>query len=244
MSEWKEYRLGDLTEWYSGGTPAKKKKEYWNGDIPWISASSMGGSRYKDSDLKITSEGLNAGSRLVPMDSILLLVRGSTLHQRVPVGITLRPVAFNQDVKAIRIKEDVLKYEIIDSWFLLYWLISKERELLNIVENTGIGAGKFDTKQLQDLIVNVPPKEERERIVATAKSIDDKIELNQQINQTLEQIAQAIFKSWFVDFEPVKAKIAAKKAGRPRTKKSKPVHPPATPRNSTVNKIPLALKRP
>ncbi|MCD6533406.1 MAG: restriction endonuclease subunit S [Deltaproteobacteria bacterium] len=213
-AKWKEYRLGDLTDWYSGGTPSKKRDEYWNGDIPWISASSMYGSRYSDSKLKITEEGLKAGSKIVPEDTVLLLVRGSSLHQRIPVGISLRPVSFNQDVKGIRIKDNVLKDEILDPWFLLYWLISQQYNLLQMVENTGIGAGKFDTKQLQDLILKVPDKEERELIVATAKSIDDKIELNRCINQTLEQIAQAIFKSWFVDFEPVKAKIAAKENGR------------------------------
>ena len=60
----------------------------------------------------------------------------------------------------------------------------------------------------------IPPKEIRKQIGDILRSIDDKIELNRQINQTLEQIAQAIFKSWFVDFEPVKAKIAAKQNGQ------------------------------
>lgn len=123
------------------------------------------------------------------------------------------PVAFNQDVKALRIKKKFNDCDLIDPWFLLYWFISKENDLLNIVENTGIGAGKFDTKQLQDLPILVPPQSERKKITAIAKSIDDKIELNRQINQTLEQIAQAIFKSWFVDFDPVKAKIWANENG-------------------------------
>lgn len=57
----------------------------------------------------------------------------------------------------------------------------------------------------------IPPKEMRKKIGEILCSIDDKIQLNHQINQTLEQIAQALFKSWFVDFDPVKAKINAKK---------------------------------
>ena len=59
-----------------------------------------------------------------------------------------------------------------------------------------------------------PPKRNEKKIVSFAKAVDDKILLNGQINQTLEQIAQTIFKSWFVDFEPVKAKIEAKAVGR------------------------------
>ena len=101
---------------------------------------------------------LKSGSRLASKDSILLLVRGSSLHQRVPVGIATRDVAFNQDVKALKVDES-----IVDPWFMLFWFMSKEKDLLHLVSYTGIGAGKFDTKQIQDLMVLVPPEEERKK---------------------------------------------------------------------------------
>ncbi len=72
----------------------------------------------------------------------------------------------------------------------------------------------LNTSILSALPFVLPPFAEQERIAGILADLDDKIELNRQINQTLEQIAQAIFKSWFVDFEPVKAKIEAKAAGR------------------------------
>ncbi|MCT4648469.1 MAG: restriction endonuclease subunit S [Carboxylicivirga sp.] len=209
VSDWKEYRLGDITDWYSGGTPPKKNDKYWNGEIAWISASSMYGNRFSDSELKLTELGLKKGSRLACKGSILLLVRGSSLHQRIPVGIAMEDVAFNQDVKAI-----VPKEEYVDSWYLLYWFLSEEKNLLQKVETTGIGAGKFDTKVLQDLIIRVPPKTIRNNISKTFRVLDDKIANNNRINQTLEQIAQAFFKSWFIDFDPVKAKIEAKEQGK------------------------------
>lgn len=68
--------------------------------------------------------------------------------------------------------------------------------------------------QLLDIPASIPPKGEQRVISRFFKDIDDKIEINRRINQTLEAMAQAIFKSWFVDFEPVKAKIAAKQEGR------------------------------
>ncbi|ERS83018.1 hypothetical protein Q667_04320 [Marinobacter sp. C1S70] len=212
-SKMASYRLGDLTDWLSGGTPSKKNPEYWGDDIPWISASSMGGSRYSHSDLKITKKGLDAGSRLALEGSILLLVRGSTLHNRIPVGIAERDVAFNQDVKAIRVKPELIAREVTDEMYVYYWLKANEQRLLEMVEHTGIGAGKLDTKRLQNLEIHLPPWPEQRQIVASATAIDEKEILNSRINQTLEQMAQAIFKSWFVDFEPVKAKIAALEAG-------------------------------
>ncbi|EPO3579983.1 restriction endonuclease subunit S [Klebsiella pneumoniae] len=207
-SNWSVKKLGDLVTFLSGGTPSKSNKDYWNGEIPWISASSMQSTRYHDSDLRVTSLGSTNGTRLVPAETVLLLVRGGALHNKIPVGITTREVTFNQDVKAL-----VPKSEDITPYYLLAWLISSRELLLGKVENTGIGAGKLDTKILQDLDVPVPPKAELLRLELFSKALDDKIILNQNINHTLEQMVQALFKSWFVDFEPVKAKMAVLEAG-------------------------------
>lgn len=68
--------------------------------------------------------------------------------------------------------------------------------------------------QLLDIPVSIPPKGEQQVISRFFKGIDDKIEINRRINQTLEAMTQAIFQSWFVDFDPVQAKIAAKQEGR------------------------------
>lgn len=207
MSNWEIKKLGDITSWFSGGTPQKNEPAYWNGDIPWISANSMDGTRYYTSDLKITPEGLRNGSRLAPQDAILLLVRGGALHTKIPIGIARKPLAFNQDVKAI-----VAKPGLIDPWFLLAWFMSKRDYLLKtVVEYTGIGAGKLDTLRLQNLDINLPPIEEQKALAHIATCLEDKIELNQRMNETLEGIAQALFKSWFVDFDPVKAKAEGRR---------------------------------
>lgn len=68
----------------------------------------------------------------------------------------------------------------------------------------------FNVGAAKKIVVRAPQVAEQNKIVKILKDLDDKKKLNSQINQTLERMAQAIFKSWFVDFEPVKAKIAAK----------------------------------
>ena len=76
-----------------------------------------------------------------------------------------------------------------------------------MVEYTGIGAGKLDTKRMQSLTMLLPSLDEQDEIVTVAKALDDRITLLRETNATLEAIAQALFKSWFVDFDPVRAKM-------------------------------------
>lgn len=76
------------------------------------------------------------------------------------------------------------------------------------------GRQRVSWQALAEFNLRLPEKGKRKKIGEILKSLDDKIHLNNQINQTLESIAQAIFKSWFIDFEPVRAKIAAKQTGQ------------------------------
>ena len=207
-SDWNTKQLGCVTHWKSGGTPNKSIKEYWNGKIPWISAKNLKTDHITDSEIHISEEGLSRGSRLADKDEILILVRGSELFNRIPISFLKKPVAFNQDVKAIKANEELYPS------FLFYWLKSKETFLKSKVESTGIGAGKLDTTFLQNIAISYPTISEQKRIAGILSAFDDKIELNRKMCKTLETMAEALFKSWFVDFEPVRAKIAAMKNGK------------------------------
>jgi len=95
--------------------------------------------------------------------------------------------------------------------FLLYSFLSPDlQNQFRMHDGTGSVVSHIRVPDCSKFELSLPPLAEQRRIVAILGSLDDKIQVNHQINQTLEQMAQAIFKSWFVDFEPVKAKIAAK----------------------------------
>lgn len=194
-SNWKTCQLGELVTFTSGGTPSKKKAEYWNGSIPWISAKTMKDEHISTSDLMISEEGLKNGSRLAPQGSILFLIRGSGLFNGIPICLVDKPVAFNQDVKCINSISE------IENKYVFYWLLSQASTLSAIVGVTTIGAGKFDMDVIKRLEISYPEKEVRNEIIRIADAISDKIRLNTAINENLESQAQAIFKSWFVDFE-------------------------------------------
>lgn len=204
-SEWLRTTLGAIAKFYSGGTPSKQNDTFWRGSIPWISATSLKTSRISDSDLRITQDGLQAGSRLALKNDVLLLVRGSALHQGIPVGIATCDVAFNQDIKALRAQAGV------DPHFLFYQLWGRRSELLGMVEFTGIGAGKLDTIKLQSLTVDLPDLDGQRKIAAIGRFLDDRIDHNRALAANLEAIARRLFKSWFVDFDPVCAKSAGDK---------------------------------
>ena len=208
--EWCQTTLGSLTEWTSGGTPSKQEPSYWNGDIPWISASTMKTIRLENSELKVTASGLEHGSRSAEAGSVLLLVRGSELHKRIPIGIATRTLAFNQDVKALKARASLMPE------YLLYWFLGNVETLLNKVEFTGIGAGKLDIDVLKNLPFQLPSLPEQRAIAHILGTLDDKIELNRRMNETLEAMVQALFKSWFVDFDPVRAKMEGRPTELPK----------------------------
>jgi type I restriction enzyme S subunit len=193
-NEWKEYSLGNLVDFSSGGTPSKANNEFWDGGIPWISAKTMTWHKVSISDLNITEEALKNGSRIALAGDILLLVRGSGLFRDIPICLVEKPVAFNQDIKAIRAKDKR------NQEFIYYWLHSSKKELYDILEETGIGAGKFDTELLKKLPVLLPTNSnEIQAIVDTAKAIFDKIDLLHRQNDTLEILAKTLFRQWFVE---------------------------------------------
>ena len=205
-----ELLLGDLVSFASGNTPSKSNPEFWGGETPWISANAMHSPFLNDSELRLTKTAVLEKAKLCAEGDILLLVRGSGLHSRLPVGVAEIPLAFNQDVKAIRSVDDRL-----DQQYLFYWFRGNQDFLLESVEYTGIGAGKLDTDFLKKITLNLPCLSEQHSIAHIGRCLDRKIELNQKMNQTLEEIAKAIFKSWFVDFDPVRAKAEGRPTGLP-----------------------------
>ena len=106
--------------------------------------------------------------------------------------------------------------EKIDSAFLSYYL--GHESVKNYIRAVAVGATmpSINTKILSQLPVSYPPiLEDQKAIAHMLGTLDDKIELNQKMNQTLEEIAKAIFKSWFVDFDPVRAKAEGRPTGLP-----------------------------
>lgn len=197
MEEWKEYRLGDLGEVIGGATPSTKNISYYDGNISWITPKDL--SNYYDryisyGERMISEEGFKSCScKILPKGSVLF-------SSRAPIGyvaIAANDLCTNQGFKSI-----IPNTKVIDSDFLYYLLIYNK----NRIEAMGSGTTfkEVSGNVMRNVIVLIPNLQSQKSIASILSFLDDKIELNRRINENLEQQAQALFKSWFVDFEPFK----------------------------------------
>ncbi len=108
-------------------------------------------------------------------------------------------------------KIEITKPECIDKWFLYYLLRTSEYRDEVLASASGSTVKHTAPKRILAFTTEIPGLNEQKRIAALLRVLDDKIELNQRMNKTLEEMAQALFKSWFVDFDPVQAKAAGRK---------------------------------
>lgn len=193
--------LGEVAKLLSGGTPSKSNGSFWNGDVPWLTPKDMG-QWDGTTDAHVTRAAIGKGTMLAPENASFVAVRGMSLHNEIRIVQSERPLTFNQDIKA------VVAGPSIDSDFLYYALTASKPVLLGLVSAAGHGTGVLDTDRLRSLEIPVLPVEEQQSIAKTISALDDKIELNRRMNETLEGMAQAIFRDWFVDFGPVRRKAA------------------------------------
>ena len=193
--------LSDLVTIRSGGTPSKQTPEFWDGDIPWVSAKDMKTPFLSDAEDSVTSLGVDHGAKLAKQGDILVLARGMTLHQDVPICFAMRPLAFNQDVKG-------LTPNGVDGRFLFYALKASKPELLRRVDAAGHGTGRLNTEQLRTLPIPRFGQQAEAEIAEIFSALDDKIRMNSQTSDTLKEMARAIFRDWFIEFGPVRRKMA------------------------------------
>ena len=192
--EWKEHQLHNVCKLLSGGTPALDISCYWNGNIPFISATAMHKPYIIDSEQYLSEEGLVHGSKLLKQGNLLLLVRGSMLWKRIPVCYNRVDVAFNQDVKGI------IPNNVTNSLFLLYWFLSQENRIKYMVTGTGIGAGKLDMEDLLSMKILLPLQDEQRKVVSLLQLIDARIATQNKIIEKYESLIKGLNDSLYAQY--------------------------------------------
>ncbi|PWH12853.1 MAG: restriction endonuclease subunit S [Anaerolineae bacterium] len=206
--EWRKLRVEDFAEVIGGGTPSTKDETNFNGEIPWITPKDLSDYQFRyisRGERNISEKGLNnSNAKLLPAGSVLLTTRA-------PVGyvvIAANPLTTNQGFHSLVPKEGF-------SSEFIYYLLKANTEYLK-ANASGTTFSELSGQVLKKLVFYLPPLHEQRAIAHILGTLDDKIELNQRMSQTLEAMARALFKAWFVDFEPVRAKCRGDLPGRPR----------------------------
>jgi type I restriction enzyme S subunit len=197
--EWREYRIGQIAEIVGGSTPSTDDPSNFDGDIPWLTPKDLSGQhdRYVSrGERNLSRKGLeNCSARLLPAGTVLLTTRAPIGY----VAIAKNPVATNQGFRNLVPKPG------ISSEFLYYWLKAHVEELRR--HANGSTFQELTGTTLANIKIRIPSLAEQRAIAHILGTLDDKIELNRRMSETLEGMARAIFKAWFVDFEPVRAKM-------------------------------------
>ena len=189
-----KYKLSEIMDIIGGGTPKTSKPEYWNGDIPWLSVKDFNNDyRYVyETEKTITQAGLdNSSTKLLKRNDSIISARGTVGE----MAMIPYPMAFNQSCYGLRAKEGLVDEEY------LYYLI--KHNVVVLKKNTH--GSVFDTitrDTFDDIEVELPSLVEQKIVASILRDLDDKIEVNNKINKNLEQQAQAIYRSWFVNYEP------------------------------------------
>ena len=194
--EWKEVRLGDVcTRVCSGGTPKSTNLSYYGGEIPWLNTKEIDFNRIYSTEKTITDSGLNNSSAkwIVP-NTVTVAMYGATAGKSCIVKV---PMTTNQACCNLTINDEVADYEFV------YYTLKNDYTTLASLANGG-AQQNLNAQIIKDYVLKMPSLADQRRIASILSSLDRKIELNNKINADLEEMVQAIFKNWFVDFEPFK----------------------------------------
>ena len=189
-------RISDLGRIVTGKTPKTSIAQNYGGDIPFLTPSDDLSGKYAPKTNKtITELGLSEVKNcLLPTKSVCVSCIGSDLGK---VVVTTEPTVTNQQFNSI------IPTEEYDTDFI-YYLMTIVGKQLNFLSKTSTAVPIINKSTFSDFEVEIPSLKEQHQIAKILSSLDDKIEVNRRINDNLEQQAQALFKSWFVDFEPFK----------------------------------------
>ena len=194
--EWKEVRLGDVcTRVCSGGTPKSTNLSYYGGKIPWLNTKEIDFNRIYSTEKTITDSGLNNSSaKWIAPNTVTVAMYGATAGKSCIVKV---PMTTNQACCNLTINDEVADYEFV------YYTLKNDYTTLASLANGG-AQQNLNAQIIKDYVLKMPSLADQRRIASILSSLDRKIELNNKINADLEEMAQAIFKNWFVDFEPFK----------------------------------------
>ena len=213
MSEWKECTIGELcSNICSGGTPNRSNDSFYNnGNIPWLNTKEVSFNRIYQTENFITELGLkNSAAKWIPQNTVVVAMYGATAGKSAIVKI---PVTTNQACCNLTIDGSKADYR-----FVYYSLFNRYEHLASLAN--GGAQQNLNAGLIREFKISVPELETQTKIADILSSLDDKIELNNQINRNLEEQIQTLFLEIFSNdpSEPLGTVVETTSGGTPNRK--------------------------
>lgn len=198
MTDWRDLTLDQLGRIVTGKTPPTADSENYGGAIPFVTPSDMDGRRIiSDTARYLSAAGLRTvANARIPRQSVMVSCIGSDMGK---AAISGSECVTNQQINSVIVDER------FEASFVYYNLSVRKEEIRSAA--SGSAQPIMNKSTFGRLRIRVPDKTRQIAIASVLGALDDKIELNQRMNETLEAMARAIFKDWFVDFGPTRAKM-------------------------------------
>ncbi len=204
MEEWKEYKISDVIDEISMGPFGSNIKvdNFIDFGVPVLNGSNLQGFKLQEESFNYVSQEKadSLGKANAHRGDVVITHRG-TLGQivYVPQDSKFEQYVISQSQFRLKLKQDLIRPDFFVYFF--HTPIGQHRILMN-ASQVGVPALARPTTTFKEVFVTVPPMETQNAIMAILSSLDKKIEVNKQLNDNLQQQARALYKSWFVDFEP------------------------------------------
>jgi len=207
-SEWRTVRLSEVASEVTVGFVGTMANEYVDSGIPFLRSLNVGRLKIDTYDIRYISQDFHSRiskSRLRPGDVVIVRTGKPGTCAVIPEEL---PDSNCSDLVIVRCGAEILNR------FLCYYVNSAASSHI-AAHTVGAVQQHFNVASAKTMEIPLPPLGEQKAIAHILGTLDDKIELNRKTNETLEAMAKALFKSWFVDFDPVRAKAQGRPTGMP-----------------------------
>lgn len=195
-NNWKTYKIKELGEVVTGNTPSSKNPKDFGEMLPFVTPSDfkLYNKTIYTSNRYLSTEGINRlKSKILPENSIIVTCIGSDMGK---VAINKKLCITNQQINSVKINLSEFDPDYI------YYKLTSIYEYLKLIAGDGTTMPIINKSRFENIEFKLPPLQEQQSIASILSDIDDKIENNLAINKTLEEMAMALYKHWFVDFGP------------------------------------------
>ncbi|AKB36697.1 Type I restriction-modification system, specificity subunit S [Methanosarcina siciliae C2J] len=176
---------------FGGGTPSKSKPEYYEGNVPWVTPKDMKQDFIQDSIDHISEQAIEESStKLIPPNSLLMVIRSGILKKKLPVAINSYEVTMNQDMKSF-----VFDNKLTKPFFMLHYFKIFQRDLLNRVRS--VTADNLEFNQIKDIDVILPPIEQQQRFATIVEQLERTKSNQQKSSLEIDNLFDALMQKAF-----------------------------------------------